>query len=168
MTKDKSLKDIGAVIAKVVEMPEATVYERQRALVRAGLLSGDDKRGPGGGVRATPKATALLLAGILATFEGNIADIGQRTRRLMNLKNESNPRQTFGGTLIEWLSQSEELPSKIWIEASVKLGWARITFTSDATFVEANFGATERHGKGLYGHAGLYEGFHQIAQSLRS
>ena len=65
---------------------EAAVYERQRALARAGLLKIEHGRGPGSGVRGTPESAALLLISLLAT--GNLSKAGIRTRIFANLKNK--------------------------------------------------------------------------------
>ena len=48
-------------------MTPAALYERQRALVREGLLAAEAGRGPGSGVRATAPAVALLVLSVLAT-----------------------------------------------------------------------------------------------------
>jgi hypothetical protein len=45
----------------------AALYERQRALVRAGLLDAGSGWGPGSGVRATASSVALLLISVLTS-----------------------------------------------------------------------------------------------------
>jgi hypothetical protein len=45
----------------------AALYERQRALVRGGILEQSEGRGPGSGVHLDPHAVALLLLAVLAT-----------------------------------------------------------------------------------------------------
>ena len=61
-----SLKGLIPRLAHELGMTPDALYERQRALVRAGLLKGVEGKGPGSGVRATPYATALLLIAVLA------------------------------------------------------------------------------------------------------
>src|SRR5215211_4926587 len=56
-----SLKALIPAIAQVLEMNPATLYERQRALVRSGLLKTKSGRGPGSGVRASADSVAILL-----------------------------------------------------------------------------------------------------------
>jgi hypothetical protein len=65
-------------------MSQAALYERQRALVRAGLLHSSGGRGPGSGVRATADAIALLLISLLAT--DSLSETAKRTKALANLK----------------------------------------------------------------------------------
>ena len=62
-----SLKGYTPTLAGLLSTTPAALYERQRALVRAGLLDAGDGRGPGSGVRATAPSTALLLLSVLAT-----------------------------------------------------------------------------------------------------
>ena len=45
----------------------AALYERQRALVRDGILEQSEGRGPGCGVQVSPYPVALLLIAVLAT-----------------------------------------------------------------------------------------------------
>ena len=73
-----SLKAYIPVLARQLESSPAALYERQRALVRAGLLDTGDGRGPGSGVRATPKAVAHLLIAVLAAED--LKDVEERAR----------------------------------------------------------------------------------------
>jgi hypothetical protein len=61
-----SLKGYTPALARLLGTTPAALYERQRALVRAGLLDVGDGRGPGSGVRSTPASVAMLLIGVLA------------------------------------------------------------------------------------------------------
>ena len=79
-----SLKSLIRDVSAFTGMSEAAVYERQRALVRAGLLKTKRGRGPGSGVRGTPKLVALSLISLLAT--GNLSDAGISTRILQTWK----------------------------------------------------------------------------------
>jgi hypothetical protein len=58
----QSLRAYCATLARLVESTSAAIYERQRLLVRAGLIDLEG-RGPGGGTKATPDNVALLLVG---------------------------------------------------------------------------------------------------------
>jgi len=62
-----SLKGYIPGLARLLETTPAALYERQRALVRAGLLAPEEGRGPGSGVRATAPSVALLVLSVLAT-----------------------------------------------------------------------------------------------------
>jgi hypothetical protein len=82
-----SLKGLIPRLAHELDMTPDALYERQRALVRAGLLKGVEGKGPGSGVRATPYATALLLIAVLAT--DSLSEVGERTKQFASLKAEA-------------------------------------------------------------------------------
>jgi hypothetical protein len=62
-----SLKAFIPVLSDMLRLRPDAVYERQRALVRAGLLENTEGRGPGSGVRLTPESVAMLLIAVMAT-----------------------------------------------------------------------------------------------------
>ena len=62
-----SLKAYAPLLAWRLRTTAAALYERQRALVRDGILEQSEGRGPGSGVHAAPYSVALLLVAILAT-----------------------------------------------------------------------------------------------------
>lgn len=62
-----SLKLYVPVLAERLGTTPAALYERQRALVRAGILEQSEGRGPGSGVAVSPYSVALLLVAVLAT-----------------------------------------------------------------------------------------------------
>lgn len=62
-----SLKGYTVGLARLIGTTPDALYERQRALVRAGLLNLGEGRGPGSGVRTTGQSVALLLIAVLAT-----------------------------------------------------------------------------------------------------
>jgi hypothetical protein len=62
------------------EMTGAAIYERQRALVRLGLLPQPHGRGRGAGALATPETVALICISILAT--DNLSEMDDRIRTL--------------------------------------------------------------------------------------
>lgn len=72
-----SLKGYIPTLARLLSTTPAALYERQRALVRSGLLAQSDGRGPGSGVRATNGSIALLLITILAT--DSLSETNERT-----------------------------------------------------------------------------------------
>lgn len=75
-----SLKGYIPALARLVGTTPAALYERQRALVRAGLLDQSEGRGPGSGVRATAPSVALLLISVLASE--NLSDTEARVRAI--------------------------------------------------------------------------------------
>jgi hypothetical protein len=85
-----SLKGYIPALARLLETTPAALYERQRALVRAGLLAAADGRGPGSGVRATHSAVALLILSILAT--DRLTESDARVRALASARPEGSER----------------------------------------------------------------------------
>jgi hypothetical protein len=74
----KSLQGCLPDIAEVLRVNRATLYERQRALVREGLLDALPGHGRGSGVRATPESIAMLTISTLASV--SLADVGPLAR----------------------------------------------------------------------------------------
>ncbi|PWT86823.1 MAG: hypothetical protein C5B58_00790 [Acidobacteria bacterium] len=62
-----SLKAYAPLLAWRLGTTPAALYERQRALVRDGILDQSAGRGPGSGVQVGPYPVALLLVAVLAT-----------------------------------------------------------------------------------------------------
>ncbi len=62
-----SLKAYAPRLAWRLGTTPAALYERQRALVRDGMLDQSEGRGPGSGVQVGPYPVALLLVAVLAT-----------------------------------------------------------------------------------------------------
>ncbi|WP_040307795.1 hypothetical protein [Afipia felis] len=71
-------------IANEFEMSVHALYERQRALVRLGLLPRPVGRGRGSGAEATPGTVALLIISVLAT--DNLSDTDERIKKLAEAK----------------------------------------------------------------------------------
>src|SRR6266481_520475 len=104
-----SLKSFLPVLSRILgETPEA-IYERQRALVRGGLLESVPGHGPGSGVRATPESVAMLLIGVLGS--PSLSQAGPAARWIANAR-PGYPKHkcpltgatTFGGVLAKVLS----------------------------------------------------------------
>jgi hypothetical protein len=70
-----SLKAFMPPLARLLGTSAAALYERQRALVRAGLLDAGSGWGPGSGVRATAVSVSLLLISALASDSLTEAEI---------------------------------------------------------------------------------------------
>jgi len=71
-------------LANLLQTTPALLYERQRALVRAGLLTANKGRGPGSGVACTPQSVAMLLIGLMASDD--LKDVEKRTREIAGAK----------------------------------------------------------------------------------
>jgi hypothetical protein len=97
-----SLKGLTPYFGRLLGMTPAALYERQRALVRAGLLKSDGGRGPGSGVRATPYSIALLLIAVLVA--DSLSEVEESTKLFAYLKSESGicpvtGKKTFGSAM---------------------------------------------------------------------
>ena len=71
-------------LADIIGIGADTLHERMRALVRAKLLAAGAGRGPGSGVRATPRSIATLL--ISALGSETLADSLDRSKALARAK----------------------------------------------------------------------------------
>jgi hypothetical protein len=95
-----SLKAYAPVLAWRLGMTPAALYERQRALVRDGILQQPEGRGPGSGVQVHPFAVALLLVAVLAT--DSLSETADKVRTFATAKSTARDgrcpltrRQTF-------------------------------------------------------------------------
>jgi DNA-binding IscR family transcriptional regulator len=128
---DLSLKSLITHVSAMTGLSEAAVYERQRALVRAGLLKTERGRGPGSGVRGTPESMALLLISLLAT--GNLSDAGLSTRIFANLENKEGScpltgKRTFAEAVTAILASKELAQGVIAINVSREIRQTQITY----------------------------------------
>ncbi len=103
----KSLKGYIPSLAGLLNTTPAALYERQRALVRVGLLDPSEGRGPGSGVKATDANAAVLLISVLAT--GSLSEADARTKALADAKSVSGKcdytkQRTFAKALSAALS----------------------------------------------------------------
>jgi len=86
-------------------MSPAALYERQRVLVRLGVLTERKGRGPGSGVKLTAESLAALLTSVLIT--DNLSEVDDRVDRLLKtpvdtertLARDRERAITFGGML---------------------------------------------------------------------
>lgn len=84
-----SIKAFSTALSPYLSLTPNALYERQRALVRAGLLSTKPGRGPGSGVEASPKNVALLILSTMATDQ--IADYSERAAEVVRLRQFGPP-----------------------------------------------------------------------------
>jgi hypothetical protein len=77
-----SLKSFLYGVAPIVGMSPAALYERQRALVKLGLLTVTPGRGPGSGVPLTAESVAVMVICLLAAE--SLGDVDQRVAALCN------------------------------------------------------------------------------------
>lgn len=103
--------------AKTTELASFdSLYERQRELVRCGLLHSVEGRGPGSGVPLNAETLATFLIGVLASDK--LSDLGKRTEALINArpalsgKDGKNPRlgkSNFHHAVVRALLQERKL-----------------------------------------------------------
>jgi hypothetical protein len=142
------------------------LYERQRALVRGGLLELSDGRGPGSGVRADTRGIALLIIAVLAT--DSLSETEKRVREIADA-------EPVGGTqylAITFLDHLEDfLLSEVVHEISVSRTAARACITvEDQDNSETIYFLGEQSVEpGLRVEATLaFEPFRQIAADVRA
>ena len=92
-----SLKGYIPALARHLGISPAALYERQRALVRAGLLDMSEGRGPGSGVLADSHAIGLLLTAVLAT--GSLTDTEARVRAIAGAQPVGDQARNFLGSI---------------------------------------------------------------------
>ncbi len=110
----QSLKSLLPQIAPVLGTTPYALYERQRALVRAGLLKARPGRGRGSGVEATSHALAILLISVTAT--SSLTEVPEATKIFANLKSEEGKcpftgKKTLGAAFTAVLD-SEDLVNR--------------------------------------------------------
>ena len=91
-----SLKAFIPGLARHLDISPAALYERQRALVRAGLLDLGEGRGPGSGVRTTWGSVAYLLLSVLAT--DRLSELDTRVPAIAKAKPKNGNTCPFTGT----------------------------------------------------------------------
>lgn len=130
-----SLKSIIPRLSRSLGMTPAAIYERQRALVRCGLLQARPGRGPGSGVPADAKSLAMLLISVLAA--GSLSEVETQTNTIANFKPlegmcKATGERTFGAALTAVLKSKKLLARTLVVNAtrSGTRGTARITIMS--------------------------------------
>jgi hypothetical protein len=140
----QSLKGYTPALARLLGSTPAALYERQRALVRAGLLQLGDGRGPGSGVRTTGASVALLLISVLAAESlseaemrsGSIAAAGPRGGERCAITHMKTFRDALAAILV-----SKGLSRKIVdITVSRTSALATIRFKDGSAFRTSEFG----------------------------
>jgi cell division protein ZapA (FtsZ GTPase activity inhibitor) len=114
-----SLKAFAPILASLLQTTPAAIYERQRALVRSGVLPTPIGRGRGNGLPATAETAALMLMAIMVT--DNLSDTDGRVQKLAEARVDMRARKqgcrltkapTFKAALTAILA-SEELSAAV-------------------------------------------------------
>jgi hypothetical protein len=108
-----SLKSIIPLLSDLLRLSEHALYERQRALVRGGLLKATEGRGPGSGVKATPESVAMLIISVLAT--DSLSDVIVNTRAVAKATRQGSENadalaalRTFKAAVVHCLSSDDD------------------------------------------------------------
>jgi hypothetical protein len=135
-----SLKAFAPVLASTLGTTPAAIYERQRALVRQGLLPAPVGRGPGNGMPATAETVAMILIALMVT--DNLSDTDNRVKRVAAAKvnDEQMPlhlrgclltgKRDFRSALIAILKMTE-FPSRLRVSVSRNNFCSRIFYVRD-------------------------------------
>jgi len=170
---DSSLKSQIPRLARLMQTTPAALYERQRGLVRDGLLPSEEGRGPGSGVRTTPSSVALLILAALASE--NLRKSTSRAADLGNALPVDAPhcpltrRTNFGTALLYLLGATGVAAAVIDIEVSRTAMRARIRYHDDAGEIAVSrFGVPEASEPALRVIAVLSgDGFKEIANTVQ-
>jgi hypothetical protein len=136
-----SLKGLTPALARFLGSTPAALYERQRALVRAGLLPLESGRGPGSGVLATAHAVALLVIAVLAT--DSLSETDERLEPLCQAAPQDGEpcpithMRWFIDALAAILIQPHKAREVTRITVSRTAGIARIQYTGGVTLFNA-------------------------------
>jgi hypothetical protein len=138
----KSLQGCLPALAEVLNVNRTTLYERQRALVREGLLDALPGHGRGSGVRATPESVAMLTIGMLASV--NLADVGPLARSFSEAGSIASKCPLTGGkTFRAALSQifsDDSIAKRVnGITIRVNAGHAAIGFDGGSAELDMDF-----------------------------
>ena len=117
-------------ISGFLNVTPAALYERQRQLVRLGILTAEKGRGPGSGVKLSADGVAALIVALLAT--DNLSDTNDQIRLFLDsrplVKSAKIGAKTFGEVLAEFLLSPKKLPDLESIEVHRSMRLAQIWF----------------------------------------
>lgn len=122
----KSLKSFLPQISGFLGTTPAALYERQRQLVRLGILTAEKGHGPGSGVKLSADGVAALLVALLVT--DNLSDTDDRILRLLAAKpvlKSATDAKTFWEELCVLLLSPQKLQSLEFIEVDRNMLLAR-------------------------------------------
>jgi hypothetical protein len=132
-----SLKSFLQGVAPILGVSLATLYERQRALVRLGVLPPPTGAGPGSGLPFTAENFAAILISLLAS--DSLSDVDQSMVALFKAK----PEKTFSWGRFEKRSVRSDgrFPTDFWSELTPR---GRPTFLRDVALVLSGYRAKVR------------------------
>jgi hypothetical protein len=138
-----SLKSFLQGVAPILGVSLATLYERQRALVRLGVLPPSTGAGPGSGVPFTAENFAAILISLLAS--DSLSDVDQSMVTLF----KAMPEETFTWGRFEKRSVGGLFPTSFWSELPPR---EEPTFLRDVALVLSGYTAKVPWEEGYVGH----------------
>ena len=129
-----SLKAYAPFLARRLGTTPAALYERQRALVRDGILGHVEGRGPGSGVQVGPYQVALLLVAVLAT--DSLSETGDKVRVLATAKSIAKGAicpLTGESTFVEAVARVLDMTRDYW-RNTVSIAVRRTTGSGSITY----------------------------------
>ena len=147
-----SLKSFLQGVAPILGVSLATLYERQRALVRLGVLPPSTGAGPGSGVPFTAENFAAILISLLAS--DSLSDVDQSMVALFKAK----PENTFSWGRFEKRIYRDGLPpTSFWSELTPR---GKPTFLRDVALVLSGYSVeVEIEVPGASDEDGYYPGY---------
>jgi DNA-binding IscR family transcriptional regulator len=167
-----SLKSFVPVLARYLHLTPDMLYERQRALVRAGLLESAPGRGPGSGTRATPETVALLLIAVLAEVSlGDVGPLSDEVAKAAPVSTKKCPltgATTFKDALARILADKDLLDKVDSIRVAGMDATAEIIFRENRQKRTSKFAGRPSEEGGIRPTitVGLTPGFHKIVAGL--
>ena len=131
-----SLKSFLQGVAPILGVSLATLYERQRALVRLGVLPPSTGAGPGSGVPFTAKNFAAILISILAS--DSLSDVDQSMVALFKAKPETTFDDWSWGRSEKRSDGRLPFPTHFWSELTPR---GKPTFLRDVALVLSGYTA---------------------------
>lgn len=143
-----SLKSFLPVVSRIVGESTDALYERQRALVREGLLVALPGHGRGSGVRADADSVAMLLIALMSTV--NLSNAGARSRDLSEAPHESGKcgltgERTFRAALSRILSDAKLAKRVKELRVVTNGAMAQVTHGTKREFFVKDFTTPNEH-----------------------
>ncbi|MBR0760751.1 hypothetical protein [Bradyrhizobium japonicum] len=144
-----SLKAFGPALAEAFSTTPSAIYERQRALVRLGLLPAPIGRGRGNGLPASAEAVAMIIIAMMVT--DNLSEMDDRVRRMaaaehrrLQKRGIPKPRCALTGerdfkSALMALLRMTEIPTHLTVEVSRNYLQSVIRWVDEGVSCESRF-----------------------------
>jgi hypothetical protein len=136
------LKSFLPTLGDILRYQPAALYERQRELVRLGLLTAGKGRGPGSGVKLSEDAVAVMLIALLVT--DSLSETDERIKIFCDLRASRPCRLTGANTFREAVAailSSTKIAERVTL-LNVDRSERLAALHAKQPFVNTNFGET--------------------------